>query len=206
VALAAAGLVIPSSAFAQSSPTRPAWFVGGLGGVTFTAVTGGAVAGQVGRRIGPNLFFIGEVGRMQNVMPKEIDDLIDDLIDQVDAGIAANISLNISAPATYGFFGGRWVPLGTSLSPFVEGGIGAAKVSLKVGRVALFGVDLRDQVLEAIGARTSVTDFLTTIGFGVTGRLGGATAFDAGYRYTHVATARPDVTSSMLYAAVKFVR
>jgi hypothetical protein len=198
--------MIPASAFAQGGSTSPTWFVGGLGGVTFTAVTSGAVAGQVGRRIGPNLFFIGEVGRMPNVMPKEIDAMIDDLLDQVDSGIAANISLNISAPLSYGFFGGRWVPLGSSLSPFVEGGIGAAKVSLKLGRVELFGVDLRDQVLDAIGPTTSVTDFLTTIGFGVTGRVAASAAIDAGYRYTHVATARPDVTSSMLYAAVKLVR
>src|SRR5687768_10600124 len=93
--LVAALALVPASALAQGTP----WFVGGLGGITFGTVSSGAVGAQVGVQIRPNLFVIGEVGRMGNVLPQNLKDILDELGDDLDTPV----TFDISAPATYGF-------------------------------------------------------------------------------------------------------
>jgi hypothetical protein len=195
--LVAALALVPASALAQGTP----WFVGGLGGITFGTVTSSAVGAQFGRQIHPSLFVIGEVGRMQNIMPKELDDLLDELAVEFDVPI----TFDISAPATYAFGGVRFVQARQAVSPFIEGGIGFGRININVGRVLVDGDDFTSDFREFIGSDTSETEMLIAIGGGVHGRLRGALGLDAGYRFTRIGTG-DGVNVSMIYAAIKWSR
>ena len=55
-------------------------FVGGLGGITFGTEPSSVFAGQGGVRIARQLVVFGEVGRMQNVLPDDVQDQIDEFV------------------------------------------------------------------------------------------------------------------------------
>jgi hypothetical protein len=189
--------LIPATAFAQGRP----WFVGGLGGVTFGTVSSGAVGAQFGVQVRPNIFVIGEIGRIGNVTPSSIQDLVDEIVAE-----APDLDLEMSAPATYGFGGVRFVMPRQPVSPFVEGGVGFGHISLKIDKAEVFGIDLKDLFADEFGAEDSSTELLLTLGGGVHGRLSGSLGLDVGYRYIRIATDDPAVNTSMLYAAIKFSR
>jgi opacity protein-like surface antigen len=197
VCVVAAAAAIPAPAFAQEGR----WFAGGLGGVTFGTPTSGAIAGRFGVRLNDYLFAIAEAGRMQNVMPKEIDEQIDSFLADFDAPF----SLSISVPANYLLGGMRWEVASTRTSPFVEGGIGFAHISLKLSPSEIFGIDIAQLVADEVGA-TTANKGLLALGGGVTTRLGQSAALDIGYRYTRIYTGKPDPDVSLVYAAVKFGR
>lgn len=196
--LIAAISVIPASAFAQ---TRP-WFVGGLGGVTFGTVASGALGAQFGTQIRPNLFVIGEVGRMRNVMPREINDMFESLRDEFEFPV----TLEVSAPATYAFGGLRFVQPRRPVAPFVEGGAGFGRVGIQIDRAEVLGEDFKSELEDELGSDRSETAFLLAIGGGVHARLRDALGIDVGYRYTLIAVDDPAVKVSMIYVAVKFGR
>jgi hypothetical protein len=199
-------LVMPAIASAQADAAAPAWFVGGLGGLTFGTVTSGAVGGQVGFKIAPNLFVIGEVGRMRNVMPKEISDDLDDFVDLLELELGVPISFDVSLPATYGFGGVRWMAPGRRVSPFVEAGVGAGHISLSVDKAAVLGIDVSDEIDDELGEDANATKFLIALGGGVSASLSRTVWLDLGFRYTRIATEDPSINSSMVYAAVKIGR
>lgn len=194
------GLIAPGRAAAQD-----AWqgFVGGLGGVTFGTVTSAAVAGQGGARIAPGVFLVGEVGYMRNVLPKQLRDDFQDLVDVFQLEFGVPVTIDVSVPALYGFGGLRWVPRQGPVSPFVEGGVGVAHISIKVDEAEVLGVDIRDIVEDELGDDTNATKFLVALGGGLTARVAEAVGIDFGFRYSRVATDDPAINSAMLYAAVK---
>ena len=101
IALASALMIVIASPVSAQGTSNSRVFVGGLGGVTFGTATSSAIAGQVGVRIMPNVFVIGEIGRMQNVLPGDIADQIQEGIDFLEqAGIPVDI--DVKAPAVYG--------------------------------------------------------------------------------------------------------
>jgi hypothetical protein len=197
--LVAALALVPASAFAQTP-----WFVGGLAGVTFGTVSSGAVGAQFGRQIRPNLFVIGEAGRMGNVMPKSVKDLLDALTDSTDFSAV----LEVSAPATYAFGGLRYIQQRPQpIAPFVEAGVGIGHISFKIDRAEFDGVDFTEELRDELAAEDlNSTQFLMAIGFGVHGRLRESLGLDVGYRYTRIFTDDPSVNASMIYAAIKFSR
>jgi opacity protein-like surface antigen len=192
----------PALASAQGA-SAPQGFVGGLGGVTFGTVTSAAVAGQGGVRIAPDLYVIGEVGYMRNVLPKKIRDEFDDLVDEIELEAGVPVSLSVSIPAKYGFGGLRWSPSRGAVSPFVEGGVGVAHVNAKVDEATVLGIDISDEVKDGIGDDASATKFLFALGGGVNARISSALSADVGFRYTRIATDDPAINSSLLYGALK---
>lgn len=201
VAIVAVALAAPAPVRAQETP---AGMAGVLGGITFGTVTSAAVAGQVGARVAPGLFVIGEVGYMRNVLPKEIRDTVDDMADLLSLVYGVPVDITLSVPATYGFGGLRWSPSGGALAPFVEGGVGVGHISLRVDEVDVLGVDARDVVEDALDDEdTNATKFLLALGGGLTVRASRTLAVDLGYRYTRIATEDPAINSSMVYGALK---
>jgi opacity protein-like surface antigen len=192
----------PAVASAQGT-SAPQGFVGGLGGVTFGTVTSAAVAGQGGVRIARDLYVIGEVGYMRNVLPKKIRDQFDDLVDEIENEAGVPVSLTVSIPAKYGFGGLRWSPSRGTVSPFVEGGVGVAHVSAKVDEAKVLGIDISRDVEDELGDDASVTKLLVAVGGGMNARLSSTLSADIGFRYTRIATEEPAINSSLLYGALK---
>jgi opacity protein-like surface antigen len=192
----------PAVASAQGT-SAPQGFVGGLGGVTFGTVTSAAVAGQGGVRIARDLYVIGEVGYMRNVLPKKIRDEFDDLVDEIENEAGVPVSLTVSIPAKYGFGGLRWSPSRGTVSPFVEGGVGVAHVSAKVDEAKVLGIDISRDVEDELGDDASVTKLLVAVGGGMNARLSSTLSADIGFRYTRIATEEPAINSSLLYGALK---
>lgn len=205
VVLALALVLVPVSAWAQGSSANTPWFVGGLGGLTFGTVTSGAVGAQFGVRVAPNLFVIGEVGRMQNVLPKKLRDEFDNLINDLEFESGLPATVEIAVPATYGFVGVRWIQPG-QVGPFLEAGVGAGHINLTIKKAEIAGFDFKNEIETQVGNDASATQFLVAVGGGVTARLGRVISLDAGYRFTRIATEDPAINSSMIYAAFKVGR
>ena len=181
-------------------------FVGGLGGVTFVTESGAVFGGQGGIHVGRGLFVIGEVGRMQNVLPSELADQLDEVEQLIESlvGLPATVSLRVRS--TYVFGGIRWSPpAGASFRPFLEAGAGLAHLTPKV-RVTLGGVPVPDDVIEEFGDQGLETDeLMLVLGGGLTVRLTSVLAVDAGYRYARIALEdeAPVINANVVYAALK---
>lgn len=176
-------------------------FVGALGGVTFGTETSSIFGAQAGARIAPGLAIFGEVGRIQNVVPREIEDTFQELIEEFEEQTGAAISARLKVPAFYALVGLRW-STDASIAPFVEGGVGFARLTADI-EATLDGVDVSDEI-EAFLEDDSATDFLLGIGGGLNARLTDALRLDIGYRYTRIFTDEPAVNTSQVYGALKF--
>jgi len=203
------GLLVTALAAAPAAAqdVRTQGFIGGLGGATFGTASGSGMLGvQGGYRIGPELFVIGEFGRMMDVLPGELGDMVDFFEEELEDELGAPVTLEVTAPATYGFGGVRWTRGMGRAKPFVEGGIGVARVKLEVGEASFAGIDLTDLVNDQLeGEEPETTEFLFTFGGGVNLALTDAVSADAGYRFTRIATDDPNVNVSAIYGAVKIL-
>jgi opacity protein-like surface antigen len=195
-------VAVPAAAQGTSAPTA---FVGGLGGLTFGTATSSAIGGQVGVRIGRDIFVIGEIGRIQDVLPSSIADQIEEGIDFLEEqGVPVNIEFR--APATYGFGGIRWAQSGGGrVSPFVEGGAGFARLTGDVtGTIA--GIDVSEFIEDELSlGDLSSTEFLVAVGGGANIGITSGVSVDAGYRFTRIFAEEEAPNTSMIYAAVKIL-
>jgi opacity protein-like surface antigen len=178
-------------------------FIGGLGGITFGTETSSVFAGQGGVRIARQLVVFGEIGRMQNVLPDEIQDQIDEFVRTFEAETGVDALLEAKVPAFYGLGGIRW-STDAPVSPFVEGGLGFANLSIDL-HAEIDGVDVTDQA-EALFEEEDLdaTKFLLAFGGGINARLAEQVRLDIGYRYTRIFTDDPAVNTSAVLAALKF--
>jgi hypothetical protein len=182
--------------------------------VTFGTETSSAIAGQFGVRIARDFFVIGEFGRMQNVLPTDVGDLLP-LAEEIAEGIlGVPVNIDVNAPALYGFGGVRWMLGGRRIAPFAEAGVGFAHLT---GEIKVNGLDVEDLIAEfgddfGVGDLTT-DDFLLAFGGGVNIELTSAMSVDAGYRFTHIFADDPTgllgdrftPNTSMVYGAVKFL-
>jgi len=195
------GLAAP--VFAQST-TEPKAFVGGLGGVTFGTATSSILGGQVGVRIAPSIFVIGEIGRMQNVLPSEIADRIPEAEALVEAEFGVTADFDVKAPAFYGFGGVRWAQARRRIAPFAEGGAGFGHITADITAI-IDGIDvshLIDDEVPEVGD-LSTTEFLLAFGGGVNIGLSSRVSADAGYRFMRIFTEESQPNTSIVYGAVK---
>ena len=194
----AASAATPSVAHAQNRA-----FVGGLGGVTFGTETSSVFAGQAGVRIARQLVVFGEVGRMQNVLPGEIQDQIDEILRSFEADTGVDALLEAKVPAFYGMGGIRW-STDAPVAPFVEGAVGFAHLTLDL-HAEIQGVDVTDQAEEIFEDEDlDATKLLLAVGGGINARLAGQVRLDVGYRYKRIFTDDPAVNASEVFAAIKF--
>ena len=178
-------------------------FIGGLGGITFGTETSSVFAAQGGIRIASQLVVFGEAGRMQNVLPGDIQDQIDDFVRMFEAETGVDVLLEAKVPSFYGMGGIRWSS-DAPFAPFVEGGMGFANLSLDL-HAEIEGVDVSDQADEVIEEDDlDETKFLVAFGGGVNARLAEQVRLDIGYRYTRIFTEDPAVNTSAVFAALKF--
>ena len=193
-----ASVATPAVAHAQSGA-----FVGGLGGITFGTETSSVFAGQGGVRIAKQLVVFGEVGRMQNVLPSEIQDQIDEFVRSFEADTGVDALLEAKVPAFYGMGGIRW-STDAPVAPFVEGAMGFAHITLDL-HAEIDGVDVTSQAEELFEEEdVDETKFLLAVGGGINARLAEQVRLDIGYRYKRIFTADPAINANEVFAAIKF--
>lgn len=200
-------LAIPALAAAQSPQSTPSGFAGVMGGLTFGATTSNAIAGNGGIGIAPGLFVFGEFGYMRNVAPREAQDLIDQAVAQLERQYGVPVTIDMVNPQIYTFAGMRWSPSSGRVSPFVEGGVGIGRVSIKVRRYTIGNEDLRKQAQDMVDDEGSgETALLFVVGGGVNAPISKSASVDIGFRYTRLATEDTPISTKMVYAALKFGR
>ena len=198
-------VLLGSNAFAQERG-----FVRGLGGVTFgTAENDAVFGGSVGVNVGRVVQIVGEAGRFQNVLSEDAQDDLNDLAGFLSSQIGARVSLDVTVPAFYVTGGARLIaPAGARVRPFVEGGVGIARLTFNVD-ASVAGIDISDEVKrEAVGDEDNETDFLLTFGGGLLIPLGSSLGVEAGYRYGRIFTGDDGGDSGLninaVYGAVSF--
>jgi hypothetical protein len=178
-------------------------FVRGLGGVSFAGDASPIYGGGVGFRIARNLALTAEVGRVQNIMPGEVQDLLDVAEQEVELELGVPITLDANIPVFF-FLGGvrADVPTSGRLKPFIEASAGVGHLSANV-HAEVFGVDVSDEANDLLEDE-SASQFMLAIGGGVSFQMSRACWLDAGYRYHRIATEDPASNTSVLYAALRF--
>jgi opacity protein-like surface antigen len=187
----------------------PAWaqnergFVRGLGGVTFgTAETSTIFGGGGGVNLGGGVQITGEVGRIEDVLPKELRDELDVVSALISLELGVLISVDATAPATYGLGGVRYTSPVGRVRPFAEAQAGFAHISLDLD-AEIAGLDLSKE-LEDEADLESGNEFLLGLGGGVTIMFTDTVGIDVGYRYGRIFTDEPAINTNAVYAAVRF--
>jgi opacity protein-like surface antigen len=168
LAVVVLGLLYTSS----SVSAQERGFVQGFGGLqlerqsTVDTSLGGAVAGS----LTPNLQFVGEAGRVSNVLPGVVDSLLD--ISPVGFGVSA----------LYATGGLRFTTSGSAVRPYLETTAGFARLQ---GDLRGTGSGVIDTIGDIALGFFSRTDPVAGVGGGVT--LGGGNVMaDVGYRFKRI--------------------
>lgn len=194
-------LATSAPALAQESAPAGRGFVGGFGGATFGTAEPGMVFGaRTGVEIVPGLHVIAEVGRLSDILPTDVRDDLDFVESLLEFEYGMPVTIDLTAPATYGLFGARWSRHIGRVSPFVEGGIGAAKVSIDFDEISIGGIDVTSLVRDEIGAEDlESTELLIGVGGGINAEITSAVSVDVGYRYSRIGTEDPAIDASTIY-------
>lgn len=181
-------LLLPDAAAAQDAPKG---YVEGLAGAARTVETDTAYAGLAAWRLNDRLHLFGEVGRMRNVIGRDLADRLA----AVKAGIVADNRRRFGAefpvvfeprvPAWYGFGGLRVPgPTGGRLSTYLEGGAGTARLDPQV-HLTVNGETLDSEVaaITGLGEGRQQLEFLAGGGGGVAFQAWKRLRVEGGYRY-----------------------
>jgi opacity protein-like surface antigen len=172
--------LVPSAAAAQTGGV----LVSALGGATVGTTSGPVVAGRVSGDFAGGIQPFGEVGWVGDALPNSFRDFVDDVIDEFGVG-PVDVDLNLRA--VYGLFGVRWVPdADASVRPYVEGGIGVARLSASFS-VRIGGIEFTEDDVP-FGVPTSETEPALGFGGGVIMPLTPRVALDLGYRYVFISS------------------
>jgi hypothetical protein len=160
-------LLSPEPVWAQSPGTAVVY---GLGGMTFGAPAGGAIAAGVRVKFSwlePSAE-IGWLNRLPTGHLHEEGDVLSD-----------NTGLKLTS--AYALFGARFVFPGSRIAPFAEGALGLARWTIEVRPLASGSAD-------AIRSAEPVheTDPATAVGAGLRMRFSPRIGADVGYRHTWV--------------------
>lgn len=193
--MAAVSVVSLSFAVSASAQTTPRAYVQGMAGPTFGTEASTVFAGGAGVRVGRSFEITGEVGRMQNVMPRSVQRQADTMAAELQAETGSSVSVKTRARAVYGTGAVRWlVPSRGAAHPYVGVTAGVAHVtpraSATVDGVSV-GLDVGDE---------SVTKPLVGVGGGVRVDMGSRVAMDLGYQYNRIFTREPAINTSRLIA------
>jgi opacity protein-like surface antigen len=200
----AALLATTAPAMAQGPAPAARGFIGAFGGITSgTAETGSVFGARAGVEIGGGVHIIGEFGRMNDVLPSELRDELDLAESFLELELGMPVTIDMTVPATYGFVGARWSHRAGRVSPFVEGGVGVAKLTLKLNEVSVGGVDLSSFVRDELDTSDLETsEPLLIVGGGVNAELTAVVSADLGYRYSRILTEDPAVNTNTFYGMI----
>lgn len=170
---------LPSLSFGQDRG-----FVAGQVGVSFQSETAPVFAGEFGGNIVPSVAIYGTVGRMQDALPNDIQDVLD----LISAGIDASI------PTFYGMGGVRaGAPTGP-VRPYGVFGVGIAHLSAKI---EYLGRNITSLIEDELGESLTSNELAFEFGGGVMIPAGSKGFVDAGFRYTRINGA--DINVSRVY-------
>jgi opacity protein-like surface antigen len=199
--MAAATVVLAASpSFAQSERG----YVNGGGGFTVGPdTTSGDVLGEVGVRVAHNLFVFADVGQFHNLQPSLVQGAVD-FADETLASSGATVVGTGRVPAWYSLGGLRYaIPTNTSISPYVLGGAGFARLSPNAqftyssgtlpGATPAPGDDVTAQVttLGDFVQPAATNAFTFMFGGGVQVPVAPHVSVDVGYRVSRIATDTP---------------
>lgn len=163
--------------------------VAGQFGVTFQSETAPVFAGEVSFNVAPLIQVYGTVGRMQDALPSDFQDVVDFIDPRIDA----------SLPTTYLLGGVRAIfPVG-AVRPYGLFGVGMAHLS---GDFEFNGQDITDDVEFELGEDLSSNEFAFELGGGVLFDVTPSVFIDGGYRYMRITGA--DLNVSRVYGGVGF--
>ena len=173
----------------------------GLGGLTFGTETGGVFAGGGSAAITENVAIIGEVGRITNVLPENVQDVVDLVLDLTELGTGLESSLDVKVPVVYGFGGVRVTGGSDSrVTPFAEGGFGVAQLTLDLD-LQVAGINVSEIIDLFDFADETVAMFVA--GGGVNVQVNDQASVDAGFRYTRLFSEGGGVNVGQVYGAVR---
>jgi opacity protein-like surface antigen len=188
----------------STSTVMPRMFVDGLGGVTFQHSAGSLFAGAVGVNAGRHVQIEAEFGRMSNVLTTSMSQSIATAVKSFETNGSGPINYAVTMPATFGMGLVRLVATPMhGIEPFVEGGLGAARVTTSLtaqqGMANIAGALSQSANLLADQTRT-----LMAVGGGISVAAGGTAWVDVGYRYGRIFTTGPAIDVNRVYAGVRF--
>jgi Outer membrane protein beta-barrel domain len=140
--------------------------------MTFGTETDRVVGGEVGVEATRNITVYGTAGKMQNIAPTSVKDLVD------------GSGLTVKQPAFFGIGGVKYrIPTNSSVRPYVLGGGGIGSSKLKVSAAGIG--DITDVTIAAAGlpqSEVKSTNFLFEAGGGIEIPVG-PLYVDTGYRF-----------------------
>jgi opacity protein-like surface antigen len=181
----------------------PRAYLSALGGVTFGSEAGGLVAGGLNVVATSHLQVIGEFGHMSNVLPKTTSDQLNTVAEAFTGDGALPFSFTAKMPSTYGM--GEVRVLGTqrsSLTPFVDGGFGWAKVTTHL-TADQGGTDVTPDFVTAADLFQSQTKPMFMAGGGVSIATGRRAAVDIGYHFARILTDTQAINTNNIVAGVR---
>lgn len=182
-------------------------FVRGLGGVTLGGADTSAAGGLgAGLRLNKHLDVFAEAGAIGNVLPPEIQNYLHNSLNVAAALEGVPLKLDVRLPNQYGIAGFRVnLPTGNVVTPFLETGGGAGRVSLELDSFEVLGIDLTPELREYLRRELvdlNITKLLIAAGGGISISAAQRVGFDVGYRYQRIFTDEPAITTSLVYAGV----
>jgi hypothetical protein len=163
----------------------------------------GDVLGEAGVRIAPRLYVFGDVGQLRNLEPSSLQPAVDSTTAFAAATGLAVIG-TARVPAWYSLGGLRYqLPVRKSLSPYVFGGAGLARLTPQAQFTYSSGIlpnatpSVGDDVtaqLTSLGDYTAppaTNNFMFSLGGGVEMPVAARLVANVGYRYSRVAAETP---------------
>jgi opacity protein-like surface antigen len=193
-----AGQIEQTVPFQATAPrqARPVgrWSLAGTGGVSFTASTGGFVAGNLDYALTPGLSVSGEVGYLTSALSETTRTHVESMARQTElvlalvTGRTLEVTPSIAVPTLAFTAGARVVgPESGRARPYATVGLGVARlaptVRLLAGTDDVTGAFVRVEDLPA-----SETGPLVTAGGGMLVRVVEGVAVDIGYRFTRISS------------------
>ena len=187
-----------------SEPVTRKGFLAGVGGITFGTETAPVFGGEFGTSVLPNVQVYGTFGRMNNVMPKDIQDDLDTLSTLLTFSSGDLWSFKAKAPTYYGLGGLRFMPATGSIRPYVNGGLGFGRVNLKVTEIDLG--DITDELIDdgyLDRQDVQATKLMYEAGGGVQVPFSGAYV-DLGYRFRKMQDVNANISGAYIGFGARF--
>jgi hypothetical protein len=159
--------------------------------------------GGISVNVAPNVQIVGEIGRMNNVLPNELQDQLDEMVEFLESLTRVPITIDVEVPAFYATGGARFlIPTVGRARPYVEAQGGVARITLDLEATAA-GIDISDEVLEEVGD-DSETKFMLSLAGGIAIQMVETVDLELGYRYGRIFTDDPALNVNAVFAGVAF--
>lgn len=179
-------------------------FLAGLGGITFGTETAPVFGGEFGTSVLPNVQIYGTLGRMNNVMPQDIQDDLDTLSSLLTFSSDDLWSFKAKAPTFYGLGGVRLMPAAGSVRPYVNGGLGFGRLNVKVTEIDLG--DVTDDLIDGgylDRQDVQATKLMYEAGGGVQVPFSGGYV-DLGYRFRKMQDIEANISGAYIGFGARF--